>query len=108
VPRIEVALSEAFRVLKRGGRFLCLEFSQVDVPGLDRLYELYSDTVIPPLGRVVTGASAPYRYLVESIARFPPPEQFSQMLSAAGFSRVTHTALSGNVAALHGAWKLRA
>jgi demethylmenaquinone methyltransferase/2-methoxy-6-polyprenyl-1,4-benzoquinol methylase len=108
VPRIEVALSEAFRVLKRGGRFLCLEFSQVDVPALDQLYELYSDRLIPPLGRVVTGAGMPYRYLIESIARFPPPAQFSQMLGAAGFSRVTHTALSGNIAALHAAWKIRA
>jgi demethylmenaquinone methyltransferase/2-methoxy-6-polyprenyl-1,4-benzoquinol methylase len=108
VPRIDVALGEAFRVLKRGGRFLCLEFSQVEVPGLDRLYELYSDTVIPALGRVVTGAGEPYLYLIESIARFPPPARFSEMLNAVGFSRVTHTALSGNIAALHGAWKLRA
>ena len=106
VPRIEVALKEAHRVLKRGGRFLCLEFSAVDLPGLDRLYELYSDTVIPPMGRLVTGDAEPYRYLVESIKKFPAPAQFSAMLARAGFARVTHTPLSGNIAALHGAWKL--
>jgi demethylmenaquinone methyltransferase/2-methoxy-6-polyprenyl-1,4-benzoquinol methylase len=106
VPRIEVALAEAYRVLKPGGRFLCLEFSQVDVPGLDRFYQLYSDTLIPPMGRVVTGDAQPYRYLVESIRQFPAPAQFSQMLKDAGFSRVTHTPLSGNIAALHAAWKL--
>lgn len=106
VPRIETALSEAHRVLRRGGRFLCLEFSRLDVPGLDRLYALYSDKVIPPLGRVVSGESEPYRYLVESIRRFPGPAEFSAMLARAGFARITHTALSGNIAALHGAWKL--
>ncbi len=106
VPRIEVALAEAHRVLKRGGRFLCLEFSTVDVPGLDRLYDLLSDRVIPPLGRVVMGDSQPYRYLVESIRKFPDAARFSDMIAKAGFRRVTHTALSGNIAALHGAWKL--
>jgi len=106
VPRIERALAEAFRVLKRGGRFLCLEFSAVDVPGFDRLYKEWSDRAIPPIGRLVTGDAAPYRYLVESIRNFPPPARFSAMLEKAGFKRVTHTAMTGNVAALHGAWKL--
>ena len=106
VPRIEVALAEAHRVLKRGGRFLCLEFSEVDVPGLDAAYRLFSDRVIPPLGKVVTGDAQPYQYLVESIRKFPRPAQFSSMLATAGFRRITHTALSGNIAALHGAWKL--
>ena len=73
VARIETALAEAFRVLKIGGKFLCLEFSAVDVPGLDRLYELYSSNVIPALGRVVAGDAESYRYLVESIRRFPKP-----------------------------------
>ncbi len=63
VPRIEVALKEAFRVLKRGGRFLCLEFSTVDVPLLDRVYKEWSDRAIPPIGRVVTGDAQPYQYL---------------------------------------------
>jgi demethylmenaquinone methyltransferase/2-methoxy-6-polyprenyl-1,4-benzoquinol methylase len=106
VPRIEKALSEAFRVLKRGGRFLCLEFSQVDVPVLDRVYKEWSDRAIPPIGRVVTGDSQPYQYLVESIRKFPNPVRFSAMIEKAGFKRVTHTAMTGNVAALHGAWKL--
>ena len=78
VPRIETALAEAYRVLKIGGRFLCLEFSAVDVPGLDRLYDLYSFNVIPALGRAVAGDAESYRYLVESIRRFP---------QAAGFRR---------------------
>lgn len=106
VPRIELALSQAHRVLKRGGRFLCLEFSRVDLPGLAEAYRLFSDTLIPPMGRVVTGDSAPYKYLVESIRQFPPPEAFAAMIAKAGFKRVTHTAMTGNIAALHAAWKL--
>ena len=106
VPRIEVALGEAWRVLKRGGRFLCLEFSAVDLPGLDRFYKEFSDRVIPPIGKVVTGDAQPYQYLVESIRKFPPPPKFSAMIAQAGFKRVTHTAMSGNIAALHAAWKL--
>jgi demethylmenaquinone methyltransferase / 2-methoxy-6-polyprenyl-1,4-benzoquinol methylase len=106
VPRVDKALSEAYRVLKRGGRFLCLEFSTVDLPGLEQAYKLFSELVIPPIGRVVTGHSAPYSYLVESIRKFPRPEAFSAMIARAGFKRVTHTALSGNIAALHAAWKL--
>jgi demethylmenaquinone methyltransferase/2-methoxy-6-polyprenyl-1,4-benzoquinol methylase len=106
VPRIEMALSEAHRVLKRGGRFLCLEFSTVELPGLREAYRLFSDVVIPPMGRVVTGDSAPYKYLIESIQKFPRPEAFSTMIAKAGFKRVTHTALSGNIAALHAGWKL--
>jgi len=106
VPRIEKALSEAFRVLKRGGRFLCLEFSSPDLPGLEKVYDLFSDKFIPPMGRVVTGDSAPYTYLVESIRCFPKPDQFSTMIKNAGFSRVTHTPLTGNIAALHSAWKI--
>src|SRR3569832_995880 len=106
VPRIEVALSEAYRVLKRGGRFLCLEFSEVDIPGLDRIYKEWSDRAIPPIGKAVTGDGQPYQYLIESIRKFPPPGRFSAMIERAGFKRVTHTAMSGNIAALHAAWKL--
>jgi demethylmenaquinone methyltransferase/2-methoxy-6-polyprenyl-1,4-benzoquinol methylase len=106
VPRIEKALSEAHRVLKRGGRFLVLEFSRVDVPGLSEVYRLFSDRVIPPIGRVVTGDAQPYQYLVESIRKFPPPDAFSRMIAGAGFKRVSHTAFSGNIAALHAAWKI--
>jgi demethylmenaquinone methyltransferase/2-methoxy-6-polyprenyl-1,4-benzoquinol methylase len=106
VPRIERALGEAFRVLKPLGRFLCLEFSAVDVPGLDRLYDLYSFRVIPALGRVVVGDAEPYRYLVESIRRFPRPEAFAAMLRGAGFRRVSHRRMSGGIVALHSGWRL--
>jgi demethylmenaquinone methyltransferase/2-methoxy-6-polyprenyl-1,4-benzoquinol methylase len=106
VPRIEQALQEAHRVLRRGGRFLCLEFSQVDLPGLDRLYEAYSFGVIPPLGRLVTGDGEPYRYLVESIRQFPRPAVFASMIEEAGFARVTHTPLTGGAVAIHSGWKL--
>jgi demethylmenaquinone methyltransferase/2-methoxy-6-polyprenyl-1,4-benzoquinol methylase len=106
VPRIELALGEAFRVLRPGSRFLCLEFSTVDLPGLDRLYELYSFNVIPALGRAVTGDADSYRYLVESIRKFPRPAIFAEMIAAAGFSRVTHRTLSGGIVALHSGWRL--
>jgi demethylmenaquinone methyltransferase/2-methoxy-6-polyprenyl-1,4-benzoquinol methylase len=106
VPRIDRALDEAFRVLRRGGRFLCLEFSNVDIAGLDRLYQKFSDIVIPPTGQVVTGGAQPYRYLVESIRKFPDAQSFSGMIATAGFKRVTHDALSGNIVALHGGWKI--
>jgi demethylmenaquinone methyltransferase/2-methoxy-6-polyprenyl-1,4-benzoquinol methylase len=106
VPRIDLALSEAYRVLKTGGRFLCLEFSSVDVPGLDRLYDLFSFNVIPQLGQAVTGDADSYRYLVESIRQFPKPHIFSEMIRAAGFSRVSHQALSGGIVALHSGWRL--
>ena len=106
VPRVDLALSEAYRVLKRGGRFLCLEFSRVDTPGLDRVYEAYSDAVIPALGRMVTGDGAPYRYLVESIRHFPTPQRFADMISSAGFSRVAYERLTGGVVAIHSGWKL--
>jgi len=106
VPRIDRALGEAFRVLKPGGRFLCLEFSTVDVPGLDRLYEFFSFNVIPPLGRVVTGDAGSYRYLVESIRKFAKPTALADMIRAAGFSRVTWQTLSGGIVALHSGWRL--
>jgi len=106
VPRIEAALAEAFRVLKRGGRFLCLEFSRVDLPVFDRLYAVYSDTVIPALGKAVTNDGASYRYLVESIRKFPPPQRFADMISGAGFARVGFTPLTGGVVAIHSGWKL--
>jgi demethylmenaquinone methyltransferase/2-methoxy-6-polyprenyl-1,4-benzoquinol methylase len=106
VPRVDTALAQAFRVLRRGGRFLCLEFSAVDLPGFDRLYDAYSFRVIPQLGRMVTGDAEPYRYLVESIRQFPRPEAFAAMIRDAGFRRVSHRPLSGGIATLHSGWKL--
>ena len=106
VPRIAAALAEARRVLAIGGRFLCLEFSTVDVPGLDRLYDLYSFNVIPALGRMVTGDAEAYRYLVESIRRFPLPESFAGMMRAAGLARVSFQPMTGGIVALHSGWRL--
>jgi demethylmenaquinone methyltransferase/2-methoxy-6-polyprenyl-1,4-benzoquinol methylase len=106
VPRIDAALAQAQRVLAIGGRFLCLEFSKVDVPGLDALYDFYSFNVIPTLGRAVAGDADAYRYLVESIRRFPPPESFASMMKAAGFARVGFRPLTGGVVALHSGWRL--
>jgi len=106
VPRIERALAEAFRVLKTGGHFLCLEFSAVDVPGLAGLYDFYSFNVIPALGSAVVGDAEAYRYLVESIRRFPAPQAFAAMLLEAGFPRVSHQVMTGGIVALHSGWRL--
>jgi demethylmenaquinone methyltransferase/2-methoxy-6-polyprenyl-1,4-benzoquinol methylase len=106
VPRIERALAEAYRVLRIGGRFLCLEFSSVDVPGIGKLYELYSFQVIPRIGQAVTGDREAYQYLVESIRNFPRPENFAEMLRAASFRRVSFNTMTAGVVALHSGWKL--
>ena len=106
VTHIEVALAEAFRVLRRGGRFLCLEFSHCRTPILDRAYDFHSFEVIPRLGQLVAGDGESYRYLVESIRKFPDQEAFAGMIRAAGFERVSVRNLTGGVAAIHSAWKL--
>jgi demethylmenaquinone methyltransferase/2-methoxy-6-polyprenyl-1,4-benzoquinol methylase len=106
VPRIEAALAQAHRVLKIGGRFVCLEFSAVTVPGLNTLYDFYSFNVIPALGRAVVGDAESYRYLVESIRNFPKPQAFAGMMRAAGFARVSHRLMSGGIVALHSGWRL--
>jgi demethylmenaquinone methyltransferase/2-methoxy-6-polyprenyl-1,4-benzoquinol methylase len=106
VTHIDRALAEAYRVLKTGGRFLCLEFSACDVPMLDRLYDFHSFEVIPRLGQLAAGDGPSYRYLVESIRKFPDQQRFAAMISDAGFARVTHRNLTGGIAAIHSGWRL--
>ena len=106
VARPERALAEAHRVLKPGGRFLCLEFSQVVLPLLDRLYDAYSFAVLPRLGAVVAGDAASYRYLAESIRRFPAQAQLARLMAGAGLARPRWENLSGGIAAIHSAWRI--
>ncbi len=106
VTRIDLALTEAYRVLKPGGRFLCLEFSHVDVPMLDRLYDFHSFEVIPRLGQLAAGDADAYRYLVESIRRFPRQTQFAEMIAEAGFARVSFRNFTGGIAAVHSGWRI--
>jgi len=101
VTDIPTALREARRVLKVGGRFLCLEFSRPVAEPLQRLYDAYSFKVIPEIGARVAGDRDSYQYLVESIRRFPDQRTFAGMIEAAGFTRVEFTNFSGGVAALH-------
>lgn len=105
VTDMDRALAEARRVLKPGGRFLCLEFSHVVLPALRPLYDAYSFNVIPLLGAVVAGDRAAYEYLVESIRRFPDQVSFAERIAAAGLSHVRYRNLSGGIAALHSAWR---
>ena len=106
VTHIDQALAEAYRVLKPGGRFLCLEFSECQVPLLDRIYDFHSFEIIPRLGKLAAGDADSYRYLVESIRRFPKQEAFASLIRNAGFSRVSYRNLTGGIAAIHGGWKI--
>jgi demethylmenaquinone methyltransferase/2-methoxy-6-polyprenyl-1,4-benzoquinol methylase len=106
VTNIENALLEAYRVLKPGGRFMCLEFSQVDNPLLGKIYDVFSFRLIPKIGKFLAGDEASYRYLVESIRKFPSREGFAGMIRDAGFLNVTYKELSGGIVAIHSGWKI--
>lgn len=106
VTHIDKALAEAHRVLKPGGRFLCLEFSHVSHPFLSKLYDAYSFHVIPALGKYIAQDEASYRYLVESIRMFPNQKEFAARISASGFKQVNYTNLTHGVVAIHSGWKV--
>ena len=106
VTDIPAALAEAHRVLRFGGRFYCLEFSTVEWPGLKQLYDAYSLNVLPKIGRVVAGDEAAYRYLAESIRRFPPMAEFRRMIEAAGFANARVEPIGGGLVAIHSGWKV--
>ena len=103
---LDRVLAGAYRVLKPGGRFLCLEFSRVAAPGLDSLYDMYSFSVLPKLGEIVAGDGAAYKYLAESIRRFPAQAPFAKLIAKAGFTQVKFRNLSGGIAAMHSGWKV--
>jgi demethylmenaquinone methyltransferase/2-methoxy-6-polyprenyl-1,4-benzoquinol methylase len=106
VTNIDQALAEARRVLKPGGKFMCLEFSTVVLPVLDRLYDIYSFKVLPAMGRYVARDEEAYRYLAESIRKFPPQEALIRRMEAQGLRQCSHRNLSGGIAAMHGGWRL--
>jgi len=106
VTDIPAALKEAHRVLKRGGRFFCMEFSSSEWPGFSNLYEAYASTVIPKIGKAVTNDEDSYRYLVESIQRFPKPAAFKAMVGQAGFVRAAAEPMLGGLVTIHSGWKI--
>lgn len=106
VTHIDRALDEAHRVLKRGGRFFCLEFSQTSWPGFTDLYRLYSRDIVPRIGRIVAHDADSYRYLIESIERFPDMPAFAAMIERAGFARVRAEPILGGLVAIHSGWKI--
>ncbi len=105
VTRIDKALAEAHRVLRFGGRFFCLEFSRVEWPGFDKAYDLYSAQLVPRMGQAIAGDADSYRYLVESIRRFPPMPRFEAMIREAGFTQTKVEPILGGLVAIHSGWK---
>ncbi len=106
VTDIPAALKEAHRVLGFGGRFFCLEFSTTEWPGFGQIYDAYSEKIVPRIGKAIAGDAESYRYLIESIRRFPKMAAFSQMIEAAGFTRVKSRAILGGLVAIHSGWKI--
>ena len=105
VTRIAAALAEAHRVLRHGGRFFCLEFSTTQWPGFKELYDAYSHRVVPRLGKLIAHDEDSYRYLVESIRRFPPMDAFAAMIADAGFSHTRAEPILGGLVAIHSGWR---
>ena len=106
VTHIDRALAEAYRVLRHGGRFFCLEFSTTTWPGFKEAYDLYSHRLVPRIGKAIAGDEDSYRYLIESIRRFPPMEEFEAMIRAAGFARTKVEPIMGGLVAIHSGWKI--
>jgi demethylmenaquinone methyltransferase / 2-methoxy-6-polyprenyl-1,4-benzoquinol methylase len=106
VTDIPAALKEAHRVLRYGGRFFCLEFSTVEWPGLAKMYDVYSDKLVPKLGKAIAGDEDSYRYLVESIRRFPDMQSFKNMIGDVGFAQTKVEPILGGLVAIHSGWKV--
>jgi demethylmenaquinone methyltransferase/2-methoxy-6-polyprenyl-1,4-benzoquinol methylase len=106
VTHIDKALAEAFRVLRHGGRFYCLEFSTTEWPGFKEAYDAYSHKLVPRIGQAIAGDAESYRYLVESIRRFPPMREFEAMIRAAGFTQTRVEPILGGLVAIHSGWKI--
>ncbi|MFA7602144.1 MAG: class I SAM-dependent methyltransferase [Novosphingobium sp.] len=106
VTHIDKALAEAFRVLRHGGRFFCLEFSTTEWPGFKEAYDLYSHRLVPRIGQAIAGDAESYRYLIESIRRFPPMREFEGMIRAAGFTQTRVEPILGGLVAIHSGWKI--
>ncbi|MEJ2409382.1 MAG: class I SAM-dependent methyltransferase [Novosphingobium sp.] len=106
VTHIDKALAEAFRVLKYGGRFFCLEFSTTEWPGFKEVYDSYSHKLVPKIGQMIAGDEDSYRYLIESIRRFPPMPEFESMIRRAGFRHTRVEPIMGGLVAIHSGWKV--
>lgn len=106
VTHIDKALAEAYRVLRHGGRFYCMEFSSTEWPGFKEVYDLYSHRIMPKMGKVIAGDEDSYRYLAESIRRFPKMPEFERMIRAAGFTQTRVEPILGGAVAIHSGWKI--